>query len=205
MKRSHHRLETAAFLLVVVALLTGCGTSAPTKFYTLSAAAPGDFALAAHTPGTSRMVVGVGTVDIPDYLDRPQIVTRTSRHQLVLSECDLWGGSLKADVNRVLLENLGRILPPDRFQVVAIKRGVPVDYRVAVTITRFDTVPEDGAVLHAQWALSGKDGKCDGSFRTTRLTERVMTGDIDGSVAAMSRALAKLSTEIAAQIETTVP
>lgn len=205
MKRLYDYLKAPALVLALAVFLGGCGTSAPTRFYTLTTVVPGDVALAAHTPGLSRMVVGVGTVEIPDYLDRPQIVTRTSRHQLVLSECDLWGGSLKADVNRVLLENLGRALPPDRFQVLAIKRGVPIDFKVAVTITRFDTAPEEGAVLHAQWALSGRDGKGDGSFRTTHLIERATTRDIDGSVEAMSRALAKLSTEIAAQIETAAP
>lgn len=193
----------AAFVLVLAAFLAGCGTSAPTRFYTLSAAIPGDVAPAARAPGASRTVVGVGAVEIPDYLDRPQVVTRASQNRLVISECDLWGGSLKADVNRVLLENLTRVLPPDRFSVVAMKRGVPVDCRVTVGIVRFEVTADEGAVLHAQWVLSGRDGKGNASFGSARLVEPVATGDIQGAVVAMSRVLGRLSGEMAAHIRAT--
>jgi uncharacterized protein len=203
MKSSFDYLRAAAAISILASTLVACGSSAPTRFYTLSPMAP-EKPVVADVSGNHRTVVGVGAVEIPDYLDRPQVVTRTSQNQLVLSECDLWGGSLKADVNRIILEDLTRVLPPERFSVVTMKRGVPIDCRVTVSIIRLDVGLEEGVVLHAQWVLAGRDGNGDGAFRSTRLTEPTTTKDIQGAVAAMSLALGRLSGEIATHIGATV-
>jgi uncharacterized protein len=187
--------------VMMVASLAACSGSAPSRFYTLSPTAF-DKPTQSVAASATKMVVGVGAVEIPDYLDRPQIVTRTSEHRLALAEFDLWGGSFKTDVNRVLLENLVNALPPDRFSVVALKYGVPFDCKVSLTIVRLDVEPGAGAILEAQWMLAGRDGKMNGQVRSTRLSEPAATNDIPGAVGAMSRAIGRLSDEIAAEIRT---
>ena len=199
MKHSRAFFRFVPAIVIVAATLAACGGSAPSRFYTLSPMASGK-PVRADAVGLPRVVVGIGAVEIPDYLDRPQIVTRTSQHQLTLAEFDQWGGSLKADVNRVLLEDLARTLPADRFSVVILKRGILIDYKITLCLVRLDVEPGQGAVLEAQWAISDRDGKGDGRMRSTRLSEPVATGDITEAVGAMSRALGRLSEEIAAGI-----
>ncbi len=199
MKGSSIFFKVMPAIVMMAAALAACSSSAPTRFYTLSPMAAGKPAQSVVV-SARRMVVGVGPVEIPDYLDRPQIVTRTSEHRLALAEFDLWGGSLKADVNRVLLENLVNALPSDRFSVVSLKYGVLFDYKVSLTIVRLDVEPGEGAMLEAQWMLAGRDGKGDGQVRNARLSEPAATNDIPGAVGAMSRVLGRLSEEIAAEI-----
>ncbi len=187
----------AAFLLLLVA----CSTSPPVRFYTLCP-------VAAQIPletssRAQKTVVGIGPVEIPDYLDRPQIVTRSAQNRLSLSEFDLWGGSLKSDINQVLVENLCALLPPNRFSPVVSRPGMPIDYRVALHVIRLDVKPGEGVVLGAQWSLSGKEKKEKAMIANSSFSERTEGSDLNAAVAAMSRAVGRLSEEMAARIEET--
>ncbi|MFW6242141.1 MAG: PqiC family protein, partial [Thermodesulfobacteriota bacterium] len=73
-------LLAALFLLPVA-----CGRSLPTRFYLLTPQKTGPGA--APTAGPS---VGVGPVELPDYLDRPQILTRAGEHEIHFAEFDQW-------------------------------------------------------------------------------------------------------------------
>lgn len=82
-------------IIIVIMFLAGCASSSPSsKLYTLnSLVLPGQVETSTSKDGAT--VVSIGPVEIPDYLDRPQIVTLTPTNELFLSEFHLWGGSLK--------------------------------------------------------------------------------------------------------------
>ena len=110
-------------MTIMTLLLAGCGTSPPAKFYTLTpvvAQRPQEKVV--HTE--KNMPVGIGPIEIPDYLDRPEIVTRAEQNQLILSEFNLWGGALKADINRVLLENISSLLAGDGIPIITWKATI---------------------------------------------------------------------------------
>ena len=48
--------------------------------------------------------IGVGPVTVPDYLDRPQIATRSSSSSLQFSEFDRWAEPLEKNLMRVLAD-----------------------------------------------------------------------------------------------------
>ena len=75
-------------------------------------------------------VVAVGPVAIPDYLDRPQILTRSGPSELQLAEFERWAGSLEKDVSRVLAENLSTLLEKDH---VIVLRSRITSYNVCYT------------------------------------------------------------------------
>src|SRR5262249_23921679 len=80
---------------VISLLLAGCfGASRPARFYTLDPVQVRD------SPGSTSTdaVLAVGPIDLPDYVDRPQIVTRTGSNELVIAEFDRWGGSLDKQI-----------------------------------------------------------------------------------------------------------
>ena len=89
-----------------------------------------------------NVVVAVGPVRIPDYLDRPQSVTRTGNNELKLSEFHRWAWSLAADISRVLVENISGFLPADGVSVTRWTpyRGsrVPAFLRIEVLVSRFE-------------------------------------------------------------------
>lgn len=191
--------------LVQIALLGGCfGTSPPSRFYTLS---PREF----HGISSSDevgVIVRVGPITIPSYLDRRQIVTRSGRNEILLAEYDRWGGSLDDEVTRFLVIDLTERLSPKRI-AVAPWMSVPMadiltPYRIPINIDRFDGTPGESVVLIATWGVIKKKDRADTTLiaRESAITERVGAKDYPALVAAMGKALQRLGKEIAESIET---
>jgi uncharacterized lipoprotein YmbA len=182
-------------------LFAGCGSSPPTRFYVLS-----NLPHPAQLPASASrdIAVGVGPLELPDYLDRPQIVTRTGQNELNLAEFDKWGETLKDNANQVLAENLALLLPSKKVHSYPWKRSTPVDYQVVVKITRFDHTEGGETALHARWNILSGDGNTELLSRETRYVERPDGKGYADTVAAMNRALAQFSRDVANTISSQV-
>ena len=190
----HMRRALAAALLLVVA---GCSQSPPTEFYTLSG-----MQLPPGGSSAPRTVVGVGPVTLPDYLDRPQIVTRASGNRVVLASFHSWVEPVDGMFTRVLVGNLSSLLASDNVVTVPQRRPMPLDYQVEVDVTRFDADLSGRAVLDARWRVFGKDGdQLVGEGRSTIVEPVAEPGSYEAIVAAMSKTLARMSSSIAGTIE----
>jgi len=177
-------------------ILAGCGTSPTSRFYTLPPVQPTVVGTGAPSP-EAVVTLSVGPITISDYLDRPQIVVRSSQNELLLSEFNRWAGSLQSDTARVLRENLEKMLAGDGISVTSWRRGIPSVHRVSVDVSRFEATGETAVVLKAQWAVFGGDGANVLMVRDSDIREEVRGGGIEPVVAAMGRALESLSREIA--------
>lgn len=193
--------------LVVVALggsiLGGCigGKSKDSKFYVLSPfpdSKTGKQAAAFE----SDVAVGIGPIDLPQYLNRPEIVTRASPNQLDLAEFDRWADSLRQNFSRTLTENLSFLLSTHHVAVFPWDGATPIDYQVEVEVNRFEGDADGNAVLTARWSIFGKDGRELLVRKRSHFSEPAGAGDYEALVSAMSRTLANLSREIATAIET---
>ena len=89
------------------------GDYPPTHFYLLPPRTSGDTAPPASA-GPRDLTLAVGPVTVPPYLDRPQIVTRTSRAKLTLADFEQWAGPLADTTARVLSEDLALLIPTER-------------------------------------------------------------------------------------------
>lgn len=187
------RLVSAIAIPWIVAVLAaGCAT--PTsRFYTLSTTpAP------AGTPVAYS--VAVGPVTIPAVIDRPQIVVSTSPNQVQLDEFNRWAAPLQSNIARVVADNLASILGTARVSLFPQTMSAAADYRVAIQVQRFDTAPGDAASLEALWTITRtKDGTAETGRTSVR--ESSPSGGYDGVAAAHSRALARLSRDIADAIQ----
>ena len=194
-------LSATGWALALVALLfVGCGsTPPPTAFYTLTSVTKAETASQSPAP-KGDFALGIGPVQLPEYLDRPQLVVRTAPDRLVLSEFHRWGGSLRQDFPRVLAENVAALLGTDR--VLAHPWGDRLDpaYRVALDVQQFDGDLGGAVVLKATWIVTGREGKTPLSVRKSDIQEPVSGKDYDALVVAHSRAVAALSREIAGEI-----
>jgi uncharacterized protein len=181
-----------AILWIVAVLAAGCATPA-SRFYTLSTTpAP------AGTPVAYS--VAVGPVTIPSVIDRPQIVVSTSPNQVQLDEFNRWASPLQSNIARVVADNLASILGTARVSLFPQTMSAAADYRVAVQVQRFDTAPGDAASLEALWTVTrAKDGTTQTGRTSVR--EASPSGGYDGVAAAHSRALARLSRDIADAIQ----
>jgi uncharacterized lipoprotein YmbA len=177
--------------------VSGClGSGRTVEFYTLAPLS----SPAAGTGGASATIVAVYPAVIPASLDRPQIVTRTDENQILLSEFNRWGGSLKEEISRTLVENLGILLADRRVSVMSAHLALDPACFVAVTFNRFDGRLGDSVWLNAAWTVRDQKRKMTLAVKNSILQERVLGPGYADLVAAQSRALGALSREIAAEL-----
>jgi uncharacterized lipoprotein YmbA len=190
------------FLVVgALAAAWGCAGSAPSRFYTLSPmAGTAEGASAKGTAGRD-LAVGIGPVRLPQYLAGKEIVTRTDANQIELAEFDLWGGSLRDDFSRNLMENLSLLLAGDRVSLFPWPGMGAPDYRVGVDVMRFDGKLGGDLVLVANWTIREGQGAKRVRVQKSRIREPAGGQSYEAMVEAMSRALVRLSREIAEAIQ----
>ena len=188
------------FFMLAAAVLAGCARTQPSRFYVLTAVAEAENPVTGDFTRNGK-TIGVGPVEIPSYLDRPQIVTRTGPHEIELAEFDKWAGTLKENTTTVLAENLSTLLTTDQVHVFPWRTGVSIRYQVTVQILRFDAVPDEGVALDAHWVILGDDGRRMLLMRGSRIRQPVLETGYNGIVAAESLALGKLSRDIAAALQ----
>lgn len=191
------RIATAALLLPLVA----CSfSSPPATFYTLTTLVPAEVdsvALAA----AKRMTIAIGPVEIADYLARPEVVVRSSANTLKIVTYERWGGSLRNNVNRTLLDNLTLLLGPAGYQIVSWETPIPADYRMAFSVNRFERDENSKVVLEADWQFFAEGGTRIAAIGSSRVVEVVTGEGYSATVEAMGRALAVLSRELAGKMQ----
>jgi hypothetical protein len=185
------RVTPIVAVFVLVALAAACASPA-SHFYTLSAGAP-------PAATSSNLSVAVGPVSVPAVVDRPQIVVTTGPNQVRPEEFNRWAAPLQNSIARVVAENLVAMLGTPRVILSSQTLGADADYRAAIEVQRFESAPGEAATLDAVWTvIRAKDGKS----QTGRTTVREATSDksYDALAAAHSRALARLSQDIASGV-----
>jgi len=183
--------------------LAGClGSSRPSRFYTLA-----PLQIRNGQGGTPPdATLAIGPVEIPESIDRPQIVTRTGANELVVAEFDRWGGSLDSEISGALVATVRDRLASQQIAVApwrsAILSGVGPSYRAAVSVSRFDGIPGQSVVLQGRWELIGQSGESLG-VREATVTEKIDGAGYDALVAAMQRALARFGQQMADSVVAT--
>jgi uncharacterized protein len=195
MRHSAGFAGTAVTVLGVLAGIYGCSATT-TRFYTLSKVAPAGLPAGAE-PVAPSVVIAIGPVSLPDYVDRAQIVVRDSPYAIRPAPFDQWAGPLADMLPRVLVGNLAERLPADRLVPFPQVSLPTFDYRLAVSITQFDVSSTGEAVVAASWQVRQR---ADGSVLVARDSTAHATARSPGfedRVAALSQALGDLSNEMA--------
>jgi uncharacterized lipoprotein YmbA len=191
-------MRRTIFAMAAAVLLTACISSSPqSRFYTLLAKEP--------EPGIVRVAVGdewvgIGPIDVPSYLDRPQIVTRGEGHRLVVHEFDRWADPLKDRVLDVLMENVVSLSDSKRVAPYPWPSAFRPDHRVTGEINAFEAGPTGEVVLKTRWTVQVVDAPESIEVRMSEYREPADTDDFNSVVAAMSRALARWSVDIASAL-----
>ena len=183
--------------MALVFCLSACaGRSASSKFYVLSPLPQ------SKVSGAEGAAIGVFPVAMPDYLDRPQIVTRVSENEIKFDEFSRWAEPLKENFYAVLVENLAALLNSEKIIKTAQNLGVPMTLQVGVEVVQFDGNLGGDVVLIAKWGLFGEGGKKLLMAKRSFFKEPTGAATYEALVAAQSRSVAALSREIAETIKT---
>jgi hypothetical protein len=179
-------------------LLASCANTTPTRFYTLSSlpAAPGE----APAMASQDLTVAVGPVTLPEYLNRPQLVTRDGSNRVLLSDFDSWIEPAQGLFARTLVANLAVLLGTDDVLLLPQRRPVRPDYLVEVEVTRFDVDTSGNALLDARWWVLDERGEAVLRNGRSTIVQPATIGDQAAAAQALSGALIGMSREIAGAI-----
>ncbi len=180
-------------LVLLLGLACGCGTSAPARFYTLAPAA-------GHAGGAplADATVMVGPVAVPAAVDRPEFVVQSAPNQVEVEEFSRWAAPLGDQIAQAVAADLIQLLGTPDVAAGPLANFNPT-YRVTIEVQRFDSAPGQSATVEAMWAVRRSPGGATRSGRTVA-QEPVTGSGYDALAAAHSRAVARLSADIAAAI-----
>jgi hypothetical protein len=192
----------SAWVLAAVAVLgtaacIGGRASPATQHYVLSPVI--EVASGGTASPAGPLVVGVGPVTLPAYLDRPQMVIRAAPDLIEVREFEQWGEPLRDGVTRVVAVNLARLLPGSRVVAFPWRSTEAIGCQVILDIGQMDGPAGGSVALDARWRVLDRSGS-EVAARVSRLSEPAGTGT---TAAAMSRALGVLSHDIARELKAT--
>ena len=195
-KMASRRLLVA---LIGLLALSACGASKPSQFYVLNALSPSELSRETISVG-SGLAIGLAPVNMPEYLDRPEIISRGGGNQLELGQFDRWAEPLNRNIERVVARNLAVLLDTDRVFVLPARRPLDLRYRVVIDVLRFNLVKKGVTLLEVRWAVLDGETRRELLIATSAHGHAVAVQNYDSVVSSMNENLAELSREIATAI-----
>jgi uncharacterized lipoprotein YmbA len=188
----------SAALAAGLAALAACAAKTPAARFYLLQAQP------LASAGALAAVVGVGPVELPAYLDRPQIVTGGAGPEMRLDEFQRWAEPLRDNFAQALADDLARQLPASHILPYPWNRAIAPDYQIGVRVARFHVNEAGQCELEANWSVLRRNQLV--FLKSFRVKVPASDAGYDAKVTAQSRALASFSQEIAgALLETQAP
>lgn len=186
---------SAVYLLV----LSACVSSPPVRYYSLS---PIDTDY--QQDPDDAVMLGIGPLSIPDYLNRSQIVTRDVDAQMRVDDFSRWTEPLADSMHRTIsadVDNLLHGVVVVMYPYDAVVRS-HLDYRLVGDVNRFDADSSGLVVLEIQWAIVDTEANLLVPARRNRYQAQMVTsGDFGAMVAAMNDVLSQFSHDIAGRLK----
>ena len=183
-------------VVLAASLAIGClGRSAAVRFYTMSPV---------EGPALNNiaedLIVVVGPVSFPRYLERPHLVTRAQASELKIDGFRRWAGAFESNVRRVLVDNLRARLGQQRVTTVPLVQPSGSVLRVTVDILQFEGDPGNDLLLRVHWVAQDEVNRTRAWSEEITIRRPLKAKDVTSLVAAHDQALGQLSDVIAARI-----
>ncbi len=169
----------------------------PSRFFVLRAQPVVDNGPSVPARLQQDFLLGVGPVRLPNYLKQPEIVEGLAGAEVRYSRTDRWAEPLETTTGMVVAQQLAELLGAPGIAPYPWAAGILPDYSIPMRVIRFEN--DDGGTvrLDVRWAIRETKTKRVLHVAEFQTTTRRPTPDTNGTVAAMSAALAELSHEIA--------
>lgn len=184
----------------VMLALTACRSASQVDFYTLNRQMPVVQEALEDNFQLNDLAVGIGSINLPEYLDRPQIVTLKGPHRLHLSEFHRWAGRLDGEIAQVMANNMAMILGATQVALFPWGQSEIPEYQVDLTFYHLEGVLGQTLYIQGTWSLT--DNQDQGKAFHYRFNQEVpMSGPgYDNLADACSRGLWELSRKISRTI-----
>jgi uncharacterized lipoprotein YmbA len=179
-----------AAALAASCMLAACSTPEP-RYYVLGATG-----ISAGERSSAGAPVLLTVVAIPAQVDRPQIVLAGAASEVLIEDGHRWAEPLQGAIAQALARDLASTLGEERV-TTDVTGAAWTGYRAEVRILAFESRLDSGVRIDARWELRGSAVARTG---TASVQEPAGTG-FEGLVQAHSRALARISSAIAADVK----
>lgn len=187
-------LGGAALSGLLTVFLSGCGTSPIPNYYLLTPNAQ------PSASERSELIIGVGPIEVSDFLERPQIAIHGGTNRLEIDELNRWAEPLDSAVIRVMSLNLAALLGTQKITGFPWRRDDRPDIAVRIAILALDH-RQGQAVLGVRWVLVDTESERVVHQALERY-EQPSSSEPELLAAAYSDLLADLAADIVSQIHT---
>jgi uncharacterized lipoprotein YmbA len=191
-----NKLRIGARVLTCVAiaqLVSGCiGTSPATRYYAFTA---NDYVN--KTEGNLK--ISVGPFEIPEYLNRPQIVIRDQGTALKVLKSDRWAEPLTEAVGRQINRDLSNHITSGLVYQFPSVTEISPDYRIRGRINNFEANTDGTVILRLRWGVLNSDNDFAIAPHGETFSATVESSD---DIAAVTNAMDDLLGELALSIAT---
>jgi uncharacterized protein len=181
--------------------LSGClsiPNSQTPRFYALSAINETQAVNKNNIP--AGMIIGVGPVKIPEYLDRPQIVTQNKEKMLEFAQFDRWGESLDLGLADLIREDLTTMLPRAKLTIYPWNPSMAVKYQVVLEVVQLDSELDKDMFFVVQWMVIDMQNSKTVIIKRSEFRRPIIPQSYSGLVKTLSTACASLSSQISAAL-----
>ncbi|HTY04381.1 MAG TPA: PqiC family protein [Rhodocyclaceae bacterium] len=185
------------FCAALTCALGACANSPAVQYFTLDDGRP------AAMQSQAGPSIAIAQVNLPELIDRPQLVVRAPGHQVEINDMYAWAEPLRQQIPRLLAKSMGEEL--DSFNVVSLPmdaQDYDMDFYVTLDIQRLEAIAGEGVNLDVIWRVVSREGdvltgRC---MVSEPLTAKESENEYRTAVAAQSRALKSLARKIAGVI-----
>ena len=183
--------------LVGALSLAGCASSPPTAYYALDLQKPS--ARESKPLPSGEPVIVVLPADVPDMVDRSQIVTRDGENRVLVSDSHRWAAPLRHEIARVVAAELSDQLDSSGVITLPYAPDNPLpDYRLKIVVQRLDLQAGHGVLIDAAWLITARDGSERRGRATLDEPVSPTASDVYAALAAaQTKALRRLADNIA--------
>lgn len=139
-----------SIIFAILCLVAACQHSPQKRYYVLSPIESGSPATKSNE--TIDTIIGIGPIELADYLKRPNMVRMRDNNTLNLTTNDYWAEPLDKGIERILALNLTRYNPSRMIQSFPWRRDSTPVYSFRLQIHDL-VLQEDEAIIDATWEL----------------------------------------------------
>lgn len=149
----------------------------------------------------SYIIIETGPVKIPDYQNRPQMVTLNKDKTLNFAQFDRWGEALDSAMARLINESLTAMLPGATFQMFPCNFNIPLKYQLIVDVLQLESELDKEVFFSAQWSIIDVETKKMAYSKRSEFRQPIDPHNYAGMADALSAVCVSLSREVAQEFE----
>ena len=144
-------MNNRLLLLSLVAVLSGCASSGPqTQYYSFFAS---DKTTVISPSNSVSSSIGIGPVNIPEYMDNPAIVSLSASQKVRVSGYHAWAGGLKESIVRTMSAEFQQLLPSAVISPFPWDARIRPKYQVQIQLTDFSGQRGGQVELSGRWVV----------------------------------------------------